>query len=243
MDSSSERLIDEAGRIFAAKGDSATVREICKAAGCSVAAINYHFGDKRQLYIRCVQEALECKQRLFPLPKAMIGSDERPSESEAVELLRLFLRGAVKRIVGRSEEADLTWHNILLLREVIAPSPEVSELLREPFRNDFLELDNTLNILLADLSSQNLRRRLAKQILAQCMFMKTGGALCELVGLGFLDPQNTDPYADEILESILLQIEAMRHAKRLPPLALPTPNYLSQIQTPTSSEVPLEGQS
>ena len=60
-----ERLIDVAGEIFAAKGSAATVREICAAANCSVAAVNYHFRDKHQLYLRCVQAGLRGQAEAF----------------------------------------------------------------------------------------------------------------------------------------------------------------------------------
>lgn len=46
-----ERLLDAAERLFVAKGFEATsVRDITAAAGCNVAAVNYHFGGKDRLY-------------------------------------------------------------------------------------------------------------------------------------------------------------------------------------------------
>ncbi|MDF7801626.1 TetR/AcrR family transcriptional regulator [Pontiellaceae bacterium B1224] len=45
------RLIDAASVIFADKGyREATVAEICEAADANIAAVNYHFGDKSNLY-------------------------------------------------------------------------------------------------------------------------------------------------------------------------------------------------
>ena len=46
-----ERLVDAAERLFARKGFATTsVRDITSAAGCNVAAVNYHFGSKHNLY-------------------------------------------------------------------------------------------------------------------------------------------------------------------------------------------------
>lgn len=49
---SRERLLDKAEILFARKGYRAvTVREITKAAGCNLAAVNYYFGNKENLYL------------------------------------------------------------------------------------------------------------------------------------------------------------------------------------------------
>jgi len=46
-----ERLLDAAERLFAEHGfRAASVREITVAAGCNLAAVNYHFGGKLNLY-------------------------------------------------------------------------------------------------------------------------------------------------------------------------------------------------
>ncbi len=45
------RLVDAAEQLFARKGFATTsVRDITSAAGCNVAAVNYHFGGKHNLY-------------------------------------------------------------------------------------------------------------------------------------------------------------------------------------------------
>ena len=85
--STAERLVDVAGEIFVLKGRSATVREICSAAECSVAAINYYFGDKNQLYLQCVRTACEHKQKLFPLPTHIEQQDPE-------QVMRSFLRAS-----------------------------------------------------------------------------------------------------------------------------------------------------
>ena len=55
------RLLEAAGEEFAEKGfELARVRAICERAGANLAAINYHFGDKEQLYVEVLREAHRC---------------------------------------------------------------------------------------------------------------------------------------------------------------------------------------
>ena len=47
-----ERILDEAEILFARKGYHAvSIREITNSAGCNLAAVNYHFGNKQNLYL------------------------------------------------------------------------------------------------------------------------------------------------------------------------------------------------
>lgn len=199
--STAARLIDVAGPIFAAKGPDATVREICKEANCSVAAVNYYFGDKSKLYLKCVQAACERKKKLFPLP-------DITSNEDASELLRKFLRTFTSRMAAK---ANLSWHNTLMLREVIAPSEGVAEMLSASFGRDFKSLEDVLSFLLGpEYDSESVRRDLAMQIVARCMFLRTGVNLRSILALNSESHEDPDQYADLICNSVLLQINALK---------------------------------
>ena len=61
QDLTKARLLESAGEEFAQKGfELARVRSICDRAGANLAAINYHFGDKEQLYVEVLREAHRC---------------------------------------------------------------------------------------------------------------------------------------------------------------------------------------
>ncbi|GIX00507.1 MAG: hypothetical protein KatS3mg111_3839 [Pirellulaceae bacterium] len=196
-----ERLLEAAGQVFAQRGPQATVREICKKAGCSVAAINYYFGDKHQLYLKCVATACEHKKKLVPLPKF-------PADASPEQRLRVFLQALCRRV---SAESSVSWHSTLMLREVLQPSEGVAELLEEPFREDFHSLLHILDQLLPHGAYRDQwRLDMATQIVARCMFLRTGAGLRKIVGLN--TPANEDPqqYADRICDTLLWQINYLR---------------------------------
>jgi len=73
-----ERLIYSACEIFAEKGyHDATVAEICEAAGANIAGVNYHFGDKLNLYRQVWAFLFEKSAAKYPLPAELdeIGSE------------------------------------------------------------------------------------------------------------------------------------------------------------------------
>jgi AcrR family transcriptional regulator len=55
-----DRLLDAAEKLFCERGFSATsVRDLTAEAGCNVAAVNYHFGGKDQLYQEMFRRQME----------------------------------------------------------------------------------------------------------------------------------------------------------------------------------------
>lgn len=116
-DDTKQRLIDSAGEIFASQGfAAASIREICRRAGANVAAVHYHFGDKEQLYLACLEQAQSCQAADAVDPAVLQGLPAR-------ERLREFIRGmlASKLASGRPR-----WHLELMLREMIRPTEACS---------------------------------------------------------------------------------------------------------------------
>ncbi|MDF7801912.1 CerR family C-terminal domain-containing protein [Pontiellaceae bacterium B1224] len=87
-----ERLIQAAVVIFAEKGyHNATVAEICEAAEANIAAVNYHFGDKENLYRQVWAFLFEKSALEHPLPTAL-------PETEPERWLRDFIRSRIEEI-------------------------------------------------------------------------------------------------------------------------------------------------
>ena len=116
------RLIEAAGACFAAYGyEAATVREITVRAGVNVAAINYHFGDKLQLY-RAVLETIT--------HRALTLLEENCKQGTAEERLRSFVFSILQAESGREYE----WAHQLMAREIVVMHEEQSALVVEAVR-------------------------------------------------------------------------------------------------------------
>ena len=95
QDPTKVRLIEAAGEEFAGKGfDAARIRTICDRAGANVAAVNYHFGDKEQLYVETVLDAHRCGWSL--------GEEMRPLPPAPAEQLRCFIHHFLDAMSWRS---------------------------------------------------------------------------------------------------------------------------------------------
>jgi len=166
-----ERLLLAAGREFAEKGyESATVRDICLAAGANVAAVNYYFGDKRRLYIESVKHAHEQRVRQVPEPSWSPGTP--PAQK-----LRDFLRNTLERMLGFGQPP---WQVRLMLREVLQPTEACRELVEDYFRPHF----DLLVSILGEISQGGLDephlRRVAVGVMGQCFVYRAAG---EVVGM------------------------------------------------------------
>jgi TetR/AcrR family transcriptional regulator, regulator of cefoperazone and chloramphenicol sensitivity len=103
------RLIDAAGGVFAEVGfHGATVRQITERAGVNLAAVNYHFCDKAELYAAVLDEA-HCKAReRDPAPPPDDLSKGTPADR-----LHAFVRRFLLRLLDPSRPA---WHGRLMCR-------------------------------------------------------------------------------------------------------------------------------
>src|ERR1700719_4583995 len=73
-----DKILTAAGEVFAEQGfEGATIRAITERAGVNVAAVNYHFRDKAELYTRVVVDA--CSARTA-FREAMAEAPDSPAE-------------------------------------------------------------------------------------------------------------------------------------------------------------------
>jgi AcrR family transcriptional regulator len=158
-----KRIIETAGNIFAELGfQDTTVREICKQAGVNIAAINYHFGDKKGLYLAVLKYGKDAAFQRHPL-------DIMPNESSSPEDR---LKDFVSRFIGRVKEChegEFPWVRKLIAHELLRPTEGLDMVAEEGIKPIFRVLsaivrgilgrdaaEDTINLCCASVVSQSL---------------------------------------------------------------------------------------
>ncbi|MEE4270509.1 MAG: CerR family C-terminal domain-containing protein [Thermoanaerobaculales bacterium] len=99
-----ERILDAAQKLFGEKGLEATsVRDITAAADCNVAAVNYHFGGKENLYLESFRAMLGPlrDQRMAMMDELMARKPAPTLEEYLTGFAEGFLEPLVDESLGR----------------------------------------------------------------------------------------------------------------------------------------------
>ena len=113
-----DRLLEAAERLFAEKGyDGTSLREITSAAGCNIAAVNYHFGGKENLYLQVFQRRLGHLRdlRISRLERVL---DEAGQAATPELVLSTFTSAFLEPLADESEGRQLME---LMAREMLDP--------------------------------------------------------------------------------------------------------------------------
>ena len=97
------RLLGAAEQLFAEKGyEGTSVRDITATAGCNVAAVNYHFGGKENLYTEVFRRRLRSLRdiRLAAIDKVM---SEDSGKAMLEELLRAFAVAFLEPVASQEQ--------------------------------------------------------------------------------------------------------------------------------------------
>ncbi len=118
-----DRLLDAAEQLFSEHGfDGTSVRDIAAAAGCNIAAVNYYFGSKDNLYTEVWRRQLVQMRdaRLQAIEQVMSENDGEPSLED---LLKSFANAFIAPFV---DESRSRWLMRLMAREMIDQHVNVS---------------------------------------------------------------------------------------------------------------------
>lgn len=159
--SNRERLIEAAGEVFSEVGfKAATVREITRRAEMNLAAVNYYFRDKEELYSAVLMHAQRC---------AIEASWISESSGAPENRLRDFIEGMLRHLLDPLRPA---WHSRLMAREMTAPTRMLRGLLEEGFRPKVELLGGILRELADGRLADEEIDRASASIVAQCVFYR-----------------------------------------------------------------------
>lgn len=112
-------IIDCAGKLIAQYGFSkVTSKKICEEANINLAAINYHFGSRENLYIEVLKEVHQYLINIDELNKISLSSLTPKEKIET--FIDIFVADSFN---------ENNWHIKVWAREVINPSPYINQIL------------------------------------------------------------------------------------------------------------------
>jgi AcrR family transcriptional regulator len=160
-DKTRNKILSAAGEVFAEQGfEGATIRAITDRAGVNVAAVNYHFRDKAELYTLVVLDA--CSARAA-WRDAMAEAPDSPEER-----LRSLIYHFLEYLLDPERPA---WKRRLMAREMANPTGALDELVEKnirPLRDEFLI--PTLRELAGDKFSRRQLGLLCISVMGQCHY-------------------------------------------------------------------------
>ncbi len=200
-----DRILSKACEVFAEKGyHDATIEEICKRAKSNIAAINYHFGSKDQLYARVWRCAFDEAIRAYP-PEGGLGPEDPPEDR---------LRGAIHSLVGKTVDAGRIGHaGKLLLREMINPTDVIMHVKHEAISLLHERMHNLMRELLGPDASDEQLLMCQMSVVHQCIAIGIDlfrGRMPEHMKLDAPSDDLVDILTEHIWRFSLAGIEAVR---------------------------------
>lgn len=125
-----QALLDAAGELFSEHGvDGASIRAIAERGGANIAAINYHFGSKENLYTEVLRHVLgqsECTRAQEAVTQGL--AVEKPEVITAVigDIIR-------ERFSSYFAQDKPSWYGRLVMRSILDPSPSFEAVMKQFF--------------------------------------------------------------------------------------------------------------
>jgi AcrR family transcriptional regulator len=129
-----EKLLDVAEILFCEKGfDGTSVRDLTTAAGCNVAAVNYHFGGKDKLYVEMFRRQMS---RMVQRHREHIDTLAAKPNASLEDLIRGTVTVPLKAIENKEKSAAVMK---LLVREVLNQHVRRDEVIGD-LKNEFFAI-------------------------------------------------------------------------------------------------------
>jgi AcrR family transcriptional regulator len=157
------KLLEAAGEVFAEQGfERATIKDITDRAGAAMAAVNYHFSDKQELYYQVVRLVHQAG-----MEATAVITNPDPAASPA-EQLRDYVGKFLRSML---DPARPSWFVTIMIHEMRQPGSASERLMDEIY----LPVSRGLEKLVGQLIGRRVPRRkatlLVQSILGQCLFL------------------------------------------------------------------------
>ena len=197
-----QRIIEAAGEIFADSGYRyTTIRDICRQAGANVAAVNYHFGSKKNLYLAVLRYARlkAMEEHPFDLEDFVTGTPERR--------LYAFIRSLLARVLDKGVGSRFAR---LMAKELIQPTSAFDQIVREVINPSFAFLSVTMEQLFKKAVSREKTGLCCISIVGQVFyFYLSAPVIRALFHKESFDSREIEAVADHITRFSLYAIERM----------------------------------
>jgi TetR/AcrR family transcriptional regulator, regulator of cefoperazone and chloramphenicol sensitivity len=195
------KLLDAACRLFADKGfRTTTVADICRQAGASIAAVNYHFGSKENLYRQAWRHAHALETRSAP-PDGGV-----PPHAPAEERLRGRIRGVLQRVLA-AEGMEFR----IMAHEMSRPTGLLKQVIHDaigPLREATLQ---AISDLLGGQASEELLRSCEASVIGPLMDIGHRQRMSRLEGMGpVFGPEVLEPMVEHFTAFALAGIRDIR---------------------------------
>lgn len=202
-----DRILDAAERLFAENGFAATShRQITAAARVNLAAVNYHFGSKEELFLEVVRRRLEPVnvRRLEMLAEA----ERRAGGARLADVVRAFVEPVVQ---AREAEGDAGVLPKLMARVVGEPGGWAEKLLPHVFASVAARFVGALARLMPEMKREDLVWGLVYSagVISQHMLL---GDLIRRTAGGAAGEEGSSGTVDRMVSYITAGLEGLRRS-------------------------------
>lgn len=211
--STSQRLLEAATQVFAEHGfRDARIRDICKRAQANVAAVNYHYRDKEQLYRAVIENAFSSLSDDDPIPGSV--TDQGIVEQQ----IYVFVRSMLGQLLGEGQSAV---YAKLVARELVDPTTALDQVIDKGIAPQIELLCGIIRSHVGRNCSEQAVRRSATSILGQCLFYYFARPVIDRLQLERdLSPASIDEIAKHITQFTRAALSSIPTSDMTPKLSL-----------------------
>ncbi|OPY60247.1 MAG: putative DNA-binding transcriptional regulator [Syntrophorhabdaceae bacterium PtaU1.Bin034] len=200
------RIIEAAGELFSESGyRHTTIRAVCRLAEANVAAVNYHFGNKKNLYLATLKY---WRARAFEEYPIDLNDYSRPAE----ERIHTFVRTFLSRVLNKGEGSRFAR---LMAQELVQPTDALDVIVEETIRPTFAFLSTAVRELFCRPPAEEELRLCCVSIVGQIFyFYMSRHVTRRLFGREIFEMHEIDSIARHISEFSLAAIRAIAAGNR-----------------------------